>query len=196
MTRSKKTRNPGSAPSSLRKSDKAALADVKEKRIRKKNGNKPGTRQNIKDVNADSSKSNVPKDPRIGSKKPIELIKTVKTNALKEKKSSKPAVSKSSDIAKVRTVTTQEPDLYQELTRIEEDEKLQEILAKQEAEIALSEEEVNYFNKLMSRHEVIREELGLEDEEEQEDEALTGDLSEDDLWNKFNSTDFEDNEEL
>lgn len=193
MTRSKKTRNPGSAPSSLRKSDKAALADVKEKRIRKKNGNKPGTRQNIKDVNADSSKSNVAKDPRIGSKKPIELIKTTP----KEKKVSKLAVSKSADIAQVRKVTTQEPDLYQELARIEEDEKLQEILAKQEEEIALSEEEVNYFNKLMSRHEVIREELGLDDEdEEQNDDSSTGDLSEDDLWNKFNSSDFEGDEEL
>ena len=190
MTRSKKTRNPGTASSGLKKSDKDALAVVKEKRVRKKTGNKAGTRQNTKNITDELNNSNLAKDPRIGSKKPIELIKTVKTAAPKEKKVSKPA-----EIAQVRTITTQEPDLNEEMLRIEEDEKLQEILGKQEEELALSEEEVNYFNKLMDRHQVIREELGLDDDEDLDVETTNEELSEDDLWQKFNSTDFDEDKE-
>lgn len=189
MTRSKKSRKPGTGSSGVRKADKDALAIVKEKRLRKKTGNKPGTRQVTKSkTDAQTNAQN--KDPRLGSKKPIELIKVAPVKAQPKVKAPKVV-----DIPQVRVVDSTESDLMQELARIEEDEQLQTILAKQEDDITLSESEVEYFNKLMDRHQEISSQLGL-DEEDDEEFLTTSQqpLSEEDLWRKFNDTDFDDEE--
>lgn len=189
MTRSKKSRKPGTGSSGVRKTDKDALAIVKEKRLRKKTGNKPGTRQ-VTDSKNDSQNNAQAKDPRLGSKKPIELIKSTAV-----KSAPKVKTPKVEDMPQVRAVVSVESDLMQELTRIEEDEQLQAILEKQEDDIGLSESEVEYYNNLMARHEGISSQLGLDEED---DEAfLTPSkqpLSEEDLWRKFNDTDFDDEE--
>ncbi|MGJ8694445.1 MAG: Der GTPase-activating protein YihI [Thalassotalea sp.] len=191
MTRSKKSRKPGVGSSGARKSDDEKLISLKDKRIRKKNGNSPGTRQTIANQNKQSTDSTQAKDPRLGSKKLIDLGKPVDKVALK-----KPKVAAVAEIAKVRPVN-QEPDLYQELQAIEDDALLQEILQKQDAEQELTEAEVDHFNTLMERHEVIRDKLGLTDEDE-EDEIVDKkqSLSEDDLWEKFNSTEFNEKDDF
>jgi ribosome assembly protein YihI (activator of Der GTPase) len=77
-------------------------------------------------------------------------------------------------------------DYAQELSAIESDEKLQAILAKQEDDIALTEQEVNYFNDMMERHQQLTEQLGIDDEEDDID-SVPSKKSADDLWDKLDN---------
>lgn len=201
MSRSKKSRKPG--PSSTmptpRKSEKEALALAKDKRTRKKTGNKPGTRQNLNELKPTAKENPSAKDPRIGSKKLIVLGDGASTVKIKPTiKTPKPAkdTERKSSIAAIRVVETEENKLQIELESIESDEKLQTILAKQEEDLELTETEIDYFNQLMARHEEISIQLGLDNDEDEPSVEVDSSLSEDDLWNKFNDTTFEGGEEL
>ncbi len=184
MSRTKKSRKPGSAPTAKPKLSKVELANV-EKRVRKKTGKKPGNRQQEAQPIKDFAKNaNQAKDPRIGSKKPIDLGGTVKPT---QPKSNKP---KQDPIAAIRTVGNDNADvevsLAQELANIEADERLQAILAKQDDELALTEQEVDYFNEMMERHQLLTEQLDGENEESA-DTASSSKNSEDDLWDKLDN---------
>jgi uncharacterized protein len=189
MSRSKKSRKPGSAPSAKPKLSKKELESV-EKRIRKSKGKKAGNRQQEAAPKIEQKQATLNKDPRLGSKKPIILLKeTIKSPVKKVKKQSTP-------LAAVRTVepaaeqaTTVVEVLAQELERIEDDQALQAILAKQEQALELSAQEVDYFNEKMTRHQEICTALGYDDDED--DEALIDEQvsSEDDLWDKLDNND-------
>lgn len=195
MSRTKKSRKPGVGSSGAIKVDKDKLASPKDKKPKKKTGKQSGNRQQEaiqKSLPGQESKIN--KDPRLGNKTPINLGSPVSTkpaiiNTAKQKK------AKQSPIAAIRTV---EPDnsLEQELYGIEQDERLKLILTKQEDDITLSEEEVEYFNNLMERHQEIRAKLGWDDEDDDDDEQLTSQKSssEDELWDKFDNDNFSDYE--
>jgi ribosome assembly protein YihI (activator of Der GTPase) len=192
MARTKKSRKPGGAPTAKPKLSKVELASV-EKRLRKKNGNKPGNRQQeamlTKNPDQQSDKH---KDPRIGNKTPIDLG----GSAVQEKKKpAKVVKTKQDPIAAIRLVNAEQEqsaaeeivDIAQELENIEADERLQTILAKQEQELSLTEEDVDYFNELMDRHQQLSEKL--DEDEEPEDEATNiGALSEEDLWDKLDNS--------
>ena len=188
MSRTKKSRKPGGAPTAKPKLSKVELASV-EKRVRKKTGKKPGNRQQEAQLdNHTDQNTNQKKDPRIGSKKPIDLggvVKVVqKPIANKTKKSSK------DPIAAIRTVNKgdEELSLAQELENIEADDRLQVILAKQEDELELTKEEVNYFNELMDRHQEISAQL----DNEEEPTISSKVKSEDDLWDKLDNSSLPD----
>tara|TARA_R110001592_G_scaffold201715_1_gene450863 strand:+ start:643 stop:1254 length:612 start_codon:yes stop_codon:yes gene_type:complete len=193
MARTKKSRKPGGAPTAKPKLSKVELANV-EKRVRKKTGKKPGNRQQEAQLDKSSDQNaNQNKDPRIGSKKPIDLGGAVKSAKLVAK-ATKP---KQNSIAAIRPVSTVksnndsvdvELSLAQELANIEADEQLQVILEKQEDELALTQEEVDYFNKLMDRHQQISAQL--DDEEEETSKPSTN--SEDDLWDKLDNSSLSD----
>jgi ribosome assembly protein YihI (activator of Der GTPase) len=191
MARTKKSRKPGSAPTAKPKLSKVELANV-EKRVRKKTGKKPGNRQQEALLLKDSDQNaNQNKDPRIGSKKPIDLGGKVK---VAQPKSNKTIKTKQDPIAAIRPVSRDIEDveltLGEELDKIEADERLQIILAKQEDEIALTEEEVDYFNDLMERHQQISAQLDEEEGEEEENKPST--TSEDDLWDKLDNSSLSD----
>jgi len=184
MSRSKKSRKPGGAPTAKPKLSKVELAAV-EKRVRKKSGKKPGNRQQEAQQIKDTDQvANQHKDPRIGSKKPIDLGGAAKP--IKAKLSKKPKVNQD-PIAAIRTVDREEIvielTLAQALENIESDERLQTILTKQEDELALTEQEVDYFNDMMERHQQISEQLDSEEEPVNETSAK----SEDDLWDKLDN---------
>jgi len=197
MSRTKKSRKPATAPKAQPKLSKAELANV-EKRVRKKTGKKPGNRQQEAEQKKNSTKANAQaRDPRIGSKTPIAL------GGVAKKDQTKPTKVKSSEQQPIAAIRYAEPaqdatqelsqDLYQELAAIEADEQLQVILAKQEDDIALTEQEVDYYNQLMERHQTLTEQLGF-DEESDEEELQQSTRSEDDLWDKLDkaSDDFTD----
>lgn len=190
MSRTKKSRKPGGAPTAKPKLSKVELANV-EKRVRKKTGKKPGNRQQeAQPVKNSDQHNNQHKDPRIGSKKPIELGGTPKTA---QPKSSKAIKAKQDPIAAIRTVSNHneeaELSLAQQLANIEADEKLQVILEKQEDEVALTQEEVEYFNTMMDRHQQISDQLDDQDEEETIKSSAS---SEDDLWDKLDNSSIAD----
>lgn len=188
MSRTKKSRKPGGAPTAKPKLSKVELANV-EKRVRKKTGKKPGNRQHEgKQDNHSDHKTHENKDPRIGSKKPIELGNggklVPKPSSVKTKKIS------NDPIAAIRSVKANvEQSLAEQLEVIETDERLQVILGKQEDELALTEAEVNYYNDLMERHQAISEQL---DNEDKEPMIRTKSKSADDLWEKLDSTSLSD----
>ncbi len=183
MTRSKKTRKvklDSRAPKP--KLDKASLA-LLDKKTKKKTGKASGNKQQeaIKPSSTRTANKGV-KDPRLGSKKPIDLGKPLPTKQ-------KPVAKKqTAGIAKVKLLD-KAPSQSERLAAIEQDSELLAIIAKQEMGEPLSEQEVNYFNELMEEHSKISEDLGVEDDVESSTEA---ELSEDELWNKLDSTSFTD----
>jgi ribosome assembly protein YihI (activator of Der GTPase) len=200
MSRSKKSRKPGGAPTAKAKLSKVELSNV-EKRVRKKTGKKPGNRQQEAQLDNNSEKQvDLNKDPRIGSKKAIDLGGAVKTNQSKPapEKATQPmaktTISKQDPIAALRVVNKDNADvevsLAQELANIEEDEQLQVILAKQDDDIALTQDEVEYFNNMMERHEAIS--VQLDDDEDEEVISSKSVSSEDDLWDKLDNSSLPD----
>jgi len=204
MSRSKKSRKPGGAPTAKPKLSKQELATV-EKRVRKKSGKEAGNRQKeAMQSNESTGQQSAKKDPRLGNKTPIALGKFVE----KAKKSKPVPAKKVVPMAAVRIEQSNEtaPNLSpeEELNAIEQDENLQSILAKQEDDIALTEQEVDYYNELMDRHEQLSAELdeeGDSDEDSLDEDSVevAGPDNENDLWDKLDrplsSDDFSDFED-
>ena len=192
MSRTKKSRKPGGAPTAKPKLSKVELANV-EKRVRKKTGKKPGNRQQeAQPAKGSDQSNNLNKDPRIGSKKPIDLGGSPKAVQVKSTNSTKGVKAKQDPIAALRTVSNNNEDvvlsLAEQLTNIEADEKLQVIIEKQEQEVALTQEEVDYFNTMMDRHQKISEQL----DQDQEETNKVSAHSEDDLWDKLDNSSLSD----
>jgi len=188
MPRIKKSRKPSSAPTAKPKLSKKELANV-EKRVRKRKGKQAGNRQQeAQNKQASTLDANQNKDPRLGSKKPIVLEVNTTNKTVQKPKSNK----NQSAVAPILVIDKEDVDqqaLIQELEAIEENNDLQNILAKQEQGLSLSNEEVDFYNQQMARHQELSELLGYE-EEVDEDSADT--TSEDDLWNKLDSSDLSD----
>ena len=187
MSRTKKSRKPGTGSIGAVKDDKKKLVEPKPRRAKKSNGKEAGNRQkeaSPKVINGQSSAKN--KDPRIGNKTPIDLGKPVAA-PIKAKVAKK--VQDNSPIAAIRAVqSTESESLAEQLSRIEQDPRLLEILEKQDTELTLTSDEVNYFNSLMEQHEKISQELGHDEEDELVAAPAKSD-SEDALWDKFDSSD-------
>jgi len=198
MSRSKKSRKPGSAPTAKAKLSKQELDNV-EKRVRKKKGKQAGNRQQEATQSENiTTQQSANQDYRLGNKTPIALGKLV----AKAEKVKTTALQKPPRIAAIRIaeqnseqITAQEKENAEhkrpilspaeEIDAIEQDEKLQTILAKQEDDIALTEQEVDYYNELMERHEQLSAELNDgEDYSDEDDEDRSAD-TEDDLWDKL-----------
>jgi len=185
MTRSRKSRKPGVGSSGAPKPklDKATLAQV-EKRLKKKNGKVAGNRQlEASQDKKPTAENKQNKDPRLGNKTPIVLTKSSAQPVAK----TKPAKQK--PIAEVRAVEPSQAQTQQQrLINIEQDEKLLAIVAKQDEEQPLTDTEIDYFNNLMDEHARLSDALGLT--EEDEEPTKKGAFSEDELWDKLDSSDF------
>jgi ribosome assembly protein YihI (activator of Der GTPase) len=190
MSRSKKSRKPGTGSIGVAKDEKKKEKEIAphSKKPKNKSGKQPGNRQQEafdSGKNQQAQKTN--KDPRIGSKKPIVLGSPTKKPPEQFKTKVK---SKTSPIAAIRVIEP-ESSLEDELYAIEDDAQLQVILGKQDDDLELSEVEINYFNEKMTRHQTLRELLGLDDDEE-DDNSKAKSNSEDDLWDKLDNSDLSD----
>ena len=185
MSRTKKSRKPGTGSIGILKDDKKKLVEPKPRRAKKSNGNEAGNRQKEATKKVTQNQTSAKhKDPRIGNKTPIALGKPISA-PIKAKPAKKE--QDNSPIAAIRVVETGE-SLAEQLSRIEQDPRLLEILEKQDDDLELTAEDVNYYNELMEQHEKISQALGLDDEEEIIAPTKSSD-SEDDLWDKFDSSD-------
>lgn len=177
MTRQKKSRKVGQI--GVRKQE-SRPADTKSPRKRKApKGQQSGNRNSLVDdkvtsstVSSDSSK----KDPRVGSKKPISLIKKPS-----EPKPEKPKLdpSKAVPAAKLEKVKEQ-IDPKVELDTIESDARLIELAQRVENGELITGKDAKYFNKMMDRHAELLDILGLDDEPEEADPLEA--LDEADQW--------------
>lgn len=190
MSRKKKSRKPGIAPISANKDDRKKVVEASDKRIKKKHGKAPGNRQQEAQLKQNQNHgSSAKKDPRIGSKTPIVLTKT-----MAEEKPPTPKKAKPSPMAAIHVIDNQQA-YEDEMLEIEADEHVQQIIQKQDDDIALTEEEIDYFNLKMDRHSTLREKLGLDDDDETESaEQQQSEVDEDTLWDKLDNNKFSDYE--
>ncbi|QTH63259.1 GTPase-activating protein [Psychrosphaera ytuae] len=183
MTRRKKSRKVGQI--GVRKQE-TRPADTKSPRKKKApKGQQSGNRNSLVEDNAKNpagSAESTKKDPRVGSKKPISLIKTeTQPKPVKPKLDPKKAVP----TVKLEKVNEPQIDPQQELERIESDERLIELAERAENGELLTGKDAKYFNKMMDRHAELLEELGIETEEESDPlDSLDGDQWNDLLTDK------------
>ncbi|WP_303842605.1 Der GTPase-activating protein YihI [Aeromonas sobria] len=166
-------------------SDVSAQEGRERKRAAKRKGLKAGSRQQAEQQNNNSNKQ--PKDPRIGSRKPVVLVldekqKKPTTKPLKEKK----------------LVMTPE----QELASIENDDRLNDLLDRLDAGETLEATEQAWVDQRVDRYQVLMDELGIIDNDEDEDDLpFDGDddggfdepqqpASEEELWDRFTQVDY------
>jgi len=82
-------------------------------------------------------------------------------------------------------------DLWQEYEQLSEDPQLLDIVDKQTQELTLTEAEVDYFNEKMDRYQQLQQLLGIDDDDAEESLAEQSTLSEEQLWQKFDTDDFD-----
>lgn len=186
MSRSKKSRKAGRL--NPVKADKALETAEREARSRKQSGNKSGTRQLVARKVKDSAEAVDNKDPRIGSKKLIDL--GVATKPVKEvKKSTK---DNRPSVAAIKVVDDT-PVWEAELLAIESDMELQQLADKVESGEDVSEEEAKHLETSLARYQFLIEKLNLateDDSAENSEEEIVTDLDEDALWGRLDTTDF------
>lgn len=146
------------APKAKRKSQEDKNQEARDrKRDKKRRGHAAGSRANP--VTAQTSKSGAAKekDPRIGSKKPVPLLKEGV------------AVAKPIKKAPVEQKPLMEP--ADELAMLENDERLDSLLDRLESGEVLSAEDQAWLDQTLDRIDVLMEQLGIALDDEDEDEA-------------------------
>lgn len=207
MTRKRKERSGGQI--GIAKTDRVkretntqAVEARKQKRLKKRKGLASGNRTTEEQGKKNrSGGGRKPSDPRVGSKKPIQLVSTPTPQA-------QPAVVK---VKPVKPVVTEPvvPTLSfeQELDQLENDARLSALLVRLDNEEVLSADEQDYVDERVERHQFLLAELGYDDddfddeydEEEWDDEVMaqldaqsfdqnTDKLSEDELYARFLET--------
>ncbi|CDG19526.1 MULTISPECIES: Der GTPase-activating protein YihI [Xenorhabdus] len=156
-----------SAGKQKRKSRAELDAEGRERKRQKKrrgNGNATGSRQSGNDSNKKRSVAKQEKDPRIGSKVSVPLIVGEKATAVK------PAVKPAAEQQKPR-LSPQE-----ELAMLENDERLDDLLARLEQGEKLSQEDNDYVDNMLDRIDTLMEKLGINLEEEDSEEERQEDI--------------------
>ena len=165
MSRKKKSRKiPSNGPVRLSKEKLREIRALKEQRVKKTKGAKPGSRNAPDAQNAENTAANnQPKDKRVGSKKPVSLVAPKAEPKVEMKRNLKPMV----ELKKVA-----EPELTpeQELEALENDERLLKLVERHERGELLTGKDAKYFNSRIARHQALCELLGIEDEDEYEDD--------------------------
>lgn len=179
MTRIKKSRKektigPSNKPLDKKSDRKAALAKKKGK------GRPAGSRiqdSEKKKTTGKGKTSGQAVDSRHGSKKPVALVVETKQAPMQPKASLK-KIKQPQEKSKNSTLTPE-----QELAQLENNTRLNTLLDKLDDNQSISAAEQQYVDRLTARHLVLLKELGLveEDEEEQAD----------DIWSQFDGADLD-----
>lgn len=135
-------KDPDHKPGSHRNSDP---------RPKKRKGKPAGSRHNVDENKSGVSQKQGPKDPRLGSKKPIQLVK-----APEESPNTVPQKRKYATPA-------------QELAALEADQRLASLLDKLDEDKTLTKEQQAYVDEKMARHRILCDLLGIIEEEDEED---------------------------
>ncbi|ATC96034.1 Der GTPase-activating protein YihI [Pseudoalteromonas tunicata] len=178
-----KTRKGGSlAPKKLSKDKLKEMRALKEVRAKAKTGNKPGTRNAVEGKNS-QQETNVKKDsqPGKGSKKPVSLVAGAAAVIVPEpvlKRHLEPQVE-------LKKVVPVELSPEQELEQLENDQRLLDLIDRHESGELLVGKDAKYFNTKIARHQALCELLGIEDEDDDDEQG-------DDLYSQFLSNNLAD----
>ncbi|MDX1267821.1 MAG: Der GTPase-activating protein YihI [Oceanisphaera sp.] len=182
MTRIKKTRSPGQI--GARKENRETAEQSKDrKRKAKRKGLAPGSRHNPGEAGQQHGGTKAPRDPRLGSKKPIALVQGETAKAAKPTQPAK--APRPARVTPVIDTDVEALTPEQELEQLENNERLNTLLDKVDAGEKLGKNDAGWLDKTLARHQQLLEELGLL--EEDEDEPAEGD----DLWTRFMDADLD-----
>ncbi|MGI5309990.1 Der GTPase-activating protein YihI [Rheinheimera sp. WS51] len=163
MTRQKKTRSAVSnGLRHLAAEDARKTRQPKEQTKKKGAGLKSGNRNSLVSSKADSS-NQANKDKRLGSKTPIPLHPVAEAET-KEQLQPRASLTKAKPIPLAPEV---------ELAEIENDSYLQQLLEKVEQDEILTGKDAKYFNAKTKRLAELLTELGLDQEEDEPEDALS-----------------------
>lgn len=124
------------------------------KRQKKHSGNRSGARSNVESSNKKGQTQSQEKDPRLGSKVPVPLVVDSKVKA-------KP-------VAKTEAKPRLTPE--EELSKLENDERLDALLDRLDNDEVLSKEDQAYVDLTLDRIDALMEQLGIELGDEEDDE--------------------------
>ncbi|GGD71949.1 Der GTPase-activating protein YihI [Lacimicrobium alkaliphilum] len=163
------------APRTKRISEKAHQANIADKKSRKHKGHAPGSRHSEPADKSTSQNHNAKADPRLGSKKPVQL-QVSETKHKTQQKFFSPA---------------------KELAAIEQDSRLEDLLDKIEQEQSLSAEDQQYVDQKLARHRQLCELLDIDSTSEGNSDPKpqhrrNPDNEEDALLDKFMNSDIKD----
>ena len=185
------TQKPGQAPAKGKKSKRnesqeSAQAARERKREAKRKGLKPGSRQGAEQGGAGHNSGTGPKDPRIGSRKPVVLVveaqaKPVKPVVAKPEKTPEQLAEQQARQLRLK--------LEQELATLENDERLNTLLDRLDEELTISAADEAWLEEMLDRHQVLLSELGIEDEDDDEEPS-----SPEELLQRFIEDDFDPSE--
>lgn len=164
------------APRTKRIPEKAHQANIADKKSKKHKGHAPGSRHSEPASKSGQQSHKAKADPRLGSKKPIQL---------------KVSTDKDKTQQKYFSPT-------KELAAIEQDHRLEILLDKVEQEQILSAEEQQYVDQKLARHRQLCELLNIDDNSSGSsngptpEHRRTGGDDEDALLDKFLNSDIKD----
>ncbi|MGY5797973.1 Der GTPase-activating protein YihI [Rheinheimera faecalis] len=165
MTRIKKTRTSGPLGTRHRPAEEARQDRTRAPETKKKGaGLKSGSRHSPSAEDKQKQSGKGSKDPRHGSKKPIALVVTeAEQKLMAQPKQFKPVIQLSK---------AKEPEMpaEQELALLENDEKLLELLDLVDKGEILTGKDAKYFNAKTARHAELVALLGLDQENEAEED--------------------------
>lgn len=183
MTRQKKSRNTGNnGQRHLPASEIRKVREHKDETKKKGSGLKSGNRNSMQQAKNQpaSTQGGNKKDPRLGSKKPIELTANSSIAALNTAAPVAQAPKAQLKPAKAQTLSPE-----QELATIEADERLQQLLERVEKDEILTGKDAKYFNSKTARLTELLTQLGLADEDDSEEQT-----QDDDPLARFERTDW------
>ena len=176
MSRKKKSRKiPSNGPVRLSQDKLKEMRALKEQRVKKTKGAKPGSRNApdlVEEQNQTSHSGS--SDKRIGSKQPVSLVPSAPEPKVEMKRNLKPVVE-------LKKVVQPELTPEQELEELENDVRLLKLVERHEGGEMLTGKDAKYFNSRIARHQVLCKLLGLEDEDEFDDEDDFGEESNSDF---------------
>ena len=177
MTRIKKNRTEksiGAAKKPLLKQSERIKLNSKKKGKGRPSGAKANIDGATKKKTRSNSAASKADDHKVGSKKPIDLV--VKTDA----KDLQPRVS----VKK----TKQKPELSpeQQLERIENDTRLNDLLDRLDAQETLSDKDMAYIEHQTAHHQKLTKILGIEDDELEEE------VEQQEAWQQIDSSEFDE----
>jgi len=176
MSRTKKSRTAGNSEPQFESRRKETSTQSQEARDKKRKdklkGNKAGNRNVIESKQgAEQSQRQAKNDKRLGSKKPIALTPNGVPEPIAKPKVAQPAKEKviKSTAVDVESKVATKLSPEKELTEIENDDRLNELLEQAENGDELSKTDQAWLDKKMKRHQELMKQLGWIDEDGEED---------------------------
>lgn len=151
-----------------------------QKKDAKRKGLKPGARNSVESKEQKQAREAKNKDARVGSRKPVALVAEAPVKAVKPVKPAEPKPEKK-EVAPEQQIAKWE----RELDKLENDDRLNALLDKLELEQPVSEEEQEWLDKKLARHQELLKLLGLNEEDKE------GSSDQDELLQRFIDNDFD-----